>query len=230
MTETAGGFDTSLRILAEAIRGQGTTVEKLSEALWRVYESINSLKTDDKELLHLLGITKDKIDAVQRDLALNTAGHDSLAEKIERVRTDVLGRLVEIHTFIARYEQDIGPDGIKEALRDILIETEDGRKELFRAAVRDVLGEAGTGLVLQQRMRDALKAHEQAADDEAAEEAARNPKGMLPFFKILVIGVVISFLALVWAIVLRDKDGGSFQVDKGGVKIEAGSAKPQEPK
>jgi hypothetical protein len=230
MTEVAGGFDASLRILAETIRGQGTTVEKLSEALWRVYEAINALKTDDKELLHLLGIAKDKIDDVQRDLAANTRDHQDISEKVERIRSEVLGRLVEIHAFIVRYEKDIGPDGIKEALRDILTETEDGRKELFRSAVRDVLGEAGTGLVLQQRMRDALQAHEQAAADEEAAEAARTPKGMLPFFKILVIGVVVSFLALVWAIVIREKPGGSFQVDKNGVKIEAGTTKPQEPK
>jgi hypothetical protein len=210
-----GDFERSLRMLSETIREQSTTGERLAEALGRVYEAIAGLKTGDAETRTLLGVVKDKIEDIRVLLADNTRDHREISEK-----------LAVIHTFIVRYEEDHGPDGIKEAVREVFLETADDRKEFFKSGLRDVLVEPGTGLVMQQHMRAALVVPE----DEKPEHKPDEPKGMLPFFKILVIGAVITFLALVWAIVMREKPGGSFQVDKNGVKIEAGTVKPQEPK
>ena len=227
MTEpSAADFERSLRILSETIREQGATGEKLAEALWRVYESVSGIKTSDAALTTLLNSAKDQITQVLRDLDGNARDHKTMEEKIDRVRTDVMGRLVEIHTFIARYESQNGPDGVKEALRDLLTETTDARKELFRTAVRETLCEEGVALVIQKYVRTAIveqhTEEDRVADEEAAAGTGDKGKVMLPYFRILVLGVVIAFLALVWALVMREKDGGSLKVDKNGVVLEAG--------
>jgi hypothetical protein len=210
-----GDFERSLRMLSETIREQSTTGERLAEALGRVYEAISNLRNGDVETRALLGVVKDKVEDLR--VLITTSSRD---------HKDILEKLAVIHTFVARYEEHHGPDGIKEAVRAVFLENANDRKEFFKSGLRDVLVEPGTGLVMQQHVRAALVVPE---DDEPDNEPEA-PKGMLPFFKILVIGAVITFLALVWAIVMREKDGGSFHVDKNGVKIEAGSAKPQEEK
>jgi hypothetical protein len=240
----ASDFERSLRILSEAVREQGATGEKLAEALGRIYEAITGLKAGELEIKALLSLVKDKGEEFHRMLADNSRDHK-----------EILGFVVGLKVFIERVEKDNGPEGVKQAIREVFGETELTRKELFKAGVREVLMEPGTQLMIKSCLEDlnigptakdiedclfnvlirhadeqnAAAARELEAErlTQAAIEAkadTRDPgKQLLPFFRPLLFLIGFIVATLVWALVIREKDGGSLKVDKNGLEMNAGN-------